>query len=103
MNDREIIAGLVAMGVLFIAGHLVLSQASLTLQVPGDPKFCTSDADCVPAECCHPTDAVNRNSAPICDNVFCTQVCAPDTLDCGQGEIRCVANKCTVVINKALP
>ncbi len=57
---------------------------------------CSVDADCVPAQCCHPTDAVNQANAPDCSGVLCTSVCE-GPLDCGAGELRCVSNKCAIV------
>jgi hypothetical protein len=59
-------------------------------------KECSADKDCVPATCCHPTDAVTRENAPDCSGVLCTADCQPGTLDCNQGEIKCIQNKCTV-------
>lgn len=61
-------------------------------------KQCITAADCVPAQCCHATDAVNINYAPDCSDIFCTAVCEPSTLDCGQGEIQCIAGECQVVL-----
>src|SRR3989338_4781863 len=63
-----------------------------------NPKQCTQDSDCVPAQCCHATDAVNKDAAPNCQGKACTLDCAPNTLDCGQGEIKCIENTCTAVI-----
>ena len=57
-----------------------------------------TDADCVPATCCHATAAVPKNLAPECENNICTQECVPNTLDCGQGEIRCLENNCQIVL-----
>jgi len=59
---------------------------------------CQLDADCVPATCCHATAAVPKNLAPECENNICTQECVPNTLDCGQGEIRCLENNCQIVL-----
>ncbi len=59
---------------------------------------CFEDTDCVPATCCHPTEAVNKEFRPNCSNVFCTEECQPNTLDCGQGKIKCIKNKCEVLI-----
>lgn len=63
------------------------------------PSQCISDSDCVPASCCHPDSAVNKAYAPDCRMVDCSAECRPGTLDCGQGEIKCVNNKCTVIIH----
>lgn len=60
--------------------------------------YCQFDSDCVPAQCCHPTEAVNDYYAPDCKNVVCTQVCE-GPLECRRGRIECIQNKCTVVPN----
>ena len=39
---------------------------------------CATDADCVPAACCHATSAVNKDTAPDCSRVFCTMECQPE-------------------------
>ena len=57
---------------------------------------CSADADCVPAQCCHPTSTVNKANAPDCSGVLCTAVCE-GPIDCGAGEIKCVSNKCTII------
>jgi hypothetical protein len=61
---------------------------------------CEKDSDCVAAQCCHATGAVNRNYAPKCTGVFCTLECRPGTLDCGAGALKCVDKKCAVVSTK---
>lgn len=61
-------------------------------------KQCSTDADCVPAACCHATDVVNRAYAPDCSQQFCTAVCQPGTLDCSQGEIKCLKHTCMAVM-----
>lgn len=68
-----------------------------------EEKRCSIDEDCAAASCCHASEAVNKEFAPDCEGVFCTQgigvqSCEPGTLDCGQGEIKCVDGRCTVVI-----
>ncbi len=56
---------------------------------------CTTDADCVPAACCHPSACVAQSNAPSCGDVMCTMDCQPGTMDCGGGclchEGRCAA------------
>lgn len=59
---------------------------------------CTADADCVAATCCHAKAAINKDYAPDCSGIFCTQECVPETLDCGQGEIKCVESACEAVL-----
>src|SRR3989338_2128695 len=64
-----------------------------------DVEYCTSDSDCIPSSCCHPKSCVVKSSAPTCSRIFCTQECAPGSLDCGQGSCGCVNNKCLAVLN----
>lgn len=61
-------------------------------------KVCTEDLDCVPADCCHAVDAVNSENAPDCRGVLCSAVCEPGTLDCGQGEVKCISGRCEAVL-----
>src|SRR3989344_741492 len=51
----------------------------------GTNGSCSSNNDCIPASCCHATTCTNKEKAPICDRILCTQQCVPGTLDCGQG------------------
>jgi len=46
---------------------------------------CETDADCVPAACCHATECVAQANAPSCGDAMCTQECRYGTLDCGGG------------------
>jgi len=61
---------------------------------------CTTNADCVPATCCHPDSCVSIENSPDCNDIFCTQECAPNTLDCRQGSCRCINNQCNAVIKQ---
>ena len=54
---------------------------------------CLQDSDCVPEQCCHATSCINKANKFAC-NLFCTQECKPNTLDCGQGSCKCINNKC---------
>ena len=65
----------------------------------GGGKACTVDADCVPAECCHPTSCVAANQAPDCADVICTLECRPNTMDCGQGHCACQDGQCAAIID----
>jgi hypothetical protein len=58
---------------------------------------CSEDIDCVPNACCHADGTVNKESAPNCSSMFCTMDCAPDTIDCGQGDLKCLEGQCQVV------
>ncbi len=69
------------------------------LQTPvptGDPTACTRDAECVPAQCCHPTGCINERFGPSCTGVICTLECS-GPLDCGAGHCGCVNGSCQVI------
>ena len=68
----------------------------------GDVQACASDADCVPAQCCHPTSCTLAGTAPDCSDVACTEECQGGTLDCGQGHCACQDGQCTAVIDNPL-
>lgn len=61
-------------------------------------KSCLVDSDCLPAECCHPRTAINKDYAPSCEGIACTMNCEPGTLDCGQGEVQCIEGKCKAIL-----
>jgi len=63
----------------------------------GDAR-CSIDEDCVPANCCHAAACILASEKPDCPGVYCTAVCEPDTLDCGQGSCACVESKCKVIL-----
>lgn len=89
-----IVAGLV---VIMLAARTMMKgaqQAGAENKTAGE---CASDSDCVPATCCHPKTCVSRANKPKCEGMFCTQVCEPGTLDCGQGRCACAENRCKVV------
>jgi len=75
---------------------LVLVVSFLVLSCIPAAEQCSVDADCVPAQCCHPTGAVTKADAPDCSATLCTASCE-GPLDCGAGEIKCLSNKCSVV------
>jgi len=56
-------------------------------------EFCSEPADCVPAQCCHPSYLVNKRYAPDCSNTACTAVCG-SILDCKQWVPTCENNTC---------
>ena len=80
---------LLAMGVYFF-DRFIDSEVDESLE-------CRVDAECVPASCCHASSCVSAQKKPNCSGIYCTQECAPGTLDCGQGNCRCVKNKCETV------
>lgn len=60
--------------------------------VVGDDA-CETDADCVPADCCHPAACVHSQNAPACGDAMCTSDCRYGTLDCG-GRCLCHEGRC---------
>ncbi|GEM_PF-1306196 len=74
--------------------------ASFVLNDVDDVKpykdYCEVKEDCVPAECCHPENAVNKYYSPNCTDVACTAVCG-GPLECGAGAIDCIDNHCKII------
>ena len=66
------------------------------------PPECKTDADCVPAQCCHATKCVPKSAAPDCEGVFCSQECRPGSIDCG-GRCICVKGRCKAFKAFGLP
>jgi hypothetical protein len=83
--------------VFLLISTLVLISCSND-NIPEELK-CETDADCIAAECCHPTSCINTDYKTNCKDTMCTMSCEPGTLDCGQGSCLCVDNKCTAQIN----
>ncbi|MEI7857772.1 MAG: hypothetical protein WCH85_09745 [Methanomicrobiales archaeon] len=63
---------------------------------PVDAQTCTTDADCVPAECCHPDSCVSKAAKPVCNDIMCSMNC-DGPLDCGAGSCGCTNGRCSVV------
>ena len=94
-----------------MAAHFILVMLALLISAcapvlplpeenaPPSEISCQADADCVPASCCHARGAVSKAFAPDCSETLCTQVCEPGTLDCNQGEIKCVEGRCAALIS----
>lgn len=76
---------------------IILAFVFLISCTPAE-KSCNADNDCLPAQCCHTADAVNKENSPDCSGVLCTTDCQPGTIDCGQGEIKCVSGECKAVM-----
>ena len=78
-----------------IAGNLVTKCVENICMNVNKNTFpeCSVNYDCVPSSCCHASSCVSKASAPKCEGVFCTQQCAPGTLDCG-GSCACEAKRC---------
>jgi len=63
---------------------------------PSGNQTCLTDADCVPATCCHPDSCTAATEAPSCKDTMCTMICS-GPLDCGAGRCGCVDGTCSVV------
>jgi glucose/arabinose dehydrogenase/plastocyanin len=78
-----------------------LTYKVVTITVTGtDAMSCTTDDDCVPEQCCHPTSCINRASKGVC-TLLCTNVCE-GPIDCGAGHCSCVNGKCSVTPGPAV-
>jgi hypothetical protein len=66
--------------------------------VAGSGGACTSDADCVPAECCHAKTCTSKDKAPDCTDMMCTLDCRAGTMDCGWGKCVCQNGQCAADI-----
>jgi len=87
---------------VIIALLLAVSVGVVLFVSNGSPDIeveCQKNSDCVPADCCHATSCVAVGDAPSCDGVFCTEICSPGSLDCGQGSCGCVQGRCVAEIN----
>ena len=83
------------------SGDTPVAKASANAD-PGDDQACSADADCVPAQCCHPSTCVPASQAPDCADTMCTQECRPDTMDCGQGHCGCQDGACTAIFDTGI-
>ena len=72
----------------------LLLNAGCAKQI-AEQKECTQNSDCVSASCCHPKECVPKLAAPDCSGMFCTEECAPGTMDCGQGSCACDNGLCS--------
>lgn len=77
--------------------HDTAAASDPHIVVGTDP--CTTDADCVPAGCCHAAACVARASAPACGDAVCTMECRYGTLDCGGGCL-CQAGHCAARLSE---
>lgn len=60
---------------------------------------CETDADCVPAGCCHAAACVGVGNQPDCTDAMCTQECRYGTLDCG-GRCLCHEGRCAARLSE---
>lgn len=86
------LACLVGFALVTLAGCGAVSGSPLN-KAAGAAISCKTDAECVPATCCHSNSCVHVSLKPDCDATPCTRICEPMTLDCG-GSCACVEGKC---------
>lgn len=94
MNKRELIGGIVVVGVLLVVGFFwfVGERDSVSDEI--------ILRKCVKASCCHAKECVWESEAPNCDGTFCTMNCEPETMDCGAGHCGVVDGECGVIWNE---
>jgi hypothetical protein len=92
-----LIIGLVVSFLIFI----YVNKDFFEEQIRGKTKACEVDSDCAPVSCCHASACIEKEKAPNCTGVVCTQECKPNTLDCGQGSCKCVEGYCGVIIESS--
>jgi len=75
-----------------------VSPAVTVMTTAGDTMACTADADCVPAQCCHPVGCTNQAAAAAlsCEAKLCTMSCE-GPIDCGAGSCGCVNGTCGII------
>ncbi len=96
---KLLLIGVVVLIFILLVHFIILSdENNVSEKIDLSNKVCSQDNDCVKASCCHATDVVNRDNAPDCSGVMCTQVCEPGTLDCGQGQKKCLEGICTAIL-----
>lgn len=78
-------------------GECIAKLNNLTAEVTPPINECTTDSDCAPEQCCHPTTCIPTEQKGVC-NLACTNNCQPETMDCG-GFCACEAGKCTAHLN----
>lgn len=85
---------------LFVFAFFVLENKKTVKPTPVNDSQntteCNSDSGCVPRDCCHSSACVPASQKKVC-NLLCTAECAPNTLDCQQGECKCINGKCGAV------
>jgi hypothetical protein len=66
---------------------------------PATAGTCASDADCAPAECCHPKTCVLAAQKTDCSQTMCTRECRGGTFDYGGGGCLCRDGQCIADIH----
>lgn len=93
MKKKVIIIIAIVAAILILGSLAYFYQDKLFNHSKGTGE-CKTDLDCVPSTCCHATTCVPLALRPNCSNILCSQVCKPNSLDCGQEICVCKNNKC---------
>ncbi len=103
MNKGGWVVSLITLIILGFAGYAYykLNSANKIIDINEsaiNEGVCNSDQECVPDLCCHASNCALKSKAPDCSITFCTQECRQNSLDCGNGECKCINNKCKAFI-----
>ncbi len=97
---RYAILSVLALALLLLGAGCTAAPPANATPTPttpaGNQTVCTQDADCVPAQCCHPTSCTVAAEAPNCSGVVCTLSCE-GPIDCGAGHCGCLNGTCVVI------
>ena len=108
MDKKTIMLLLLCIAAVILAGCILQTPppvAPVTTALPPatvttftvDAQTCTTDADCVPAQCCHLTSCISQAAKPVCTDIMCTMSCE-GSLDCGAGSCGCTNGRCSVIL-----
>jgi hypothetical protein len=80
---------------IIVIVYIVRLNKENNIHNPINNSQCRTDADCIPAGCCHPTSCTTKENVKPC-NLLCSQDCS-GPLDCGAGRCGCVKGNCQIV------
>jgi hypothetical protein len=108
MDKNTLVVIVLCIAAVFLAGCTQNAPAPVTpvtttlppvptvTTLSADAQTCTTDADCIPVQCCHPSSCVSKAAISRVCNVMCTMSCE-GPLDCGAGSCGCTNGRCSVV------
>ncbi|MBS3074849.1 hypothetical protein J4429_00160 [Candidatus Pacearchaeota archaeon] len=95
-NKKLLVVIIILIFLLALLIYFILKNSNQN-NIPVE-KECVNDEDCFASACCHAEFCVAKDKAPICDKIFCSQVCS-GPLDCNKGHCGCVNGRCSVIKN----
>jgi hypothetical protein len=108
MDKKTLVIFFLCIAAVFLAGctqNTTPPAAAVTTTIPPttvttfpvDSQTCTTDADCMPVQGCHPTSCVKLAAAKSAStDIMCTMSCE-GPLDCGAGSCGCTKGRCAVI------